>query len=147
MLIQNHSLEIKSRESMEIVDLSDQIEDLVKNSGIKNGLVNIQTEHTTATVFLNENEPLLLKDIKNNLEQLAPRFIYYGHDDFEFRKVNMCEDEFENGHSHCKAVYLPANVILNLLDNKLKLGKWQRILFIELDRARARRINIQIMGI
>jgi secondary thiamine-phosphate synthase enzyme len=146
MIVKNYNIEIKSKETLDIVDITDKITTFLKESKIKNGFVNIQTKHTTATIFLNENEPLLITDIKKNLDQLAKRDIYYAHDDFKIRKVNMCDDECDNGHSHCKALYLPSNLTLNLYEGKLQLGTWQRVLFIELDRKRQRVINVQIMG-
>ena len=62
----------QTKEEFEVLDITDQVEEFVKQSSIKNGLINIQSFHTTAAVVVNENEPLLLKDIKNNLEKLAP---------------------------------------------------------------------------
>ncbi len=146
MKTKNKTIEIKSKKQFDIVDLTDEIASFVKDSGIKNGLVNIQTLHTTVAVFVQENEPLLLEDIKKTLERIAPQNIDYNHDDFGRRTVNMCDDECRNGHSHCKAMFLPTSVILNLINNKLQLGTWQRIMFIELDRARDRKIQIQILG-
>lgn len=145
-MTKNKTIEIKSKEQFDIVDLTDKIASFVRESKIKNGLVNIQTLHTTATVFVQENEPLLLEDIKKSLEKVAPQDIDYNHDDFDKRTVNMCDDECRNGHSHCKAVRLPISVTLNLIDGQIQLGTWQKILFIELDRARERKIQIQILG-
>ncbi len=140
------TFKIEDKETLEIIDITEEVEDFVKESGIKNGLVNIQTLHTTATIFLNELEPLLLKDIKANLEKLASQKEEYNHDNFDVRTVNMCDDECENGHSHCKAIYLPSNLTLNLIDSKMQLGTWQRVLFIELDRPRVRNIQVHIIG-
>ena len=145
-MTKNKTIEIKSKEQFDIVDLTDEIASFVRKSEIKNGLVNIQSLHTTAVVLVQENEPLLLEDIKKSLERIAPQNIDYNHDDFGKRAVNICDDECRNGHSHCKAVYLPTSITLNLIDNKLQLGTWQRIMFIELDKARPRKIQIQILG-
>ena len=145
-MTKNKTIEIKSKEQFDIVDLTDEIASFVKESEIKNGLVNIQSLHTTAVLLVQENEPLLLEDIKKTLERIAPQNINYNHDDFSRRTVNMCDDECRNGHSHCKSICLPTSVILNLIDHKMQLGTWQRIMFIELDRARSRKIQIQILG-
>ena len=145
-MTKNKTIEIKSKEQFDIVDLTDEIASFVRENEIKNGLVNIQSLHTTAVVLVQENEPLLLEDIKKSLERIAPQNIDYNHDDFGRRTVNMCDDECRNGHSHCKAVCLPTSITLNLIDNKLQLGTWQRIMFIELDRARDRKIQVQILG-
>lgn len=147
MIIKNKTIKIHSRENLEIKDITDEINDFVKELNISEGFINIQTKHTTATIILNENEPLLLEDLKKNLEKLAPKNIPYEHNDFEKRTVNMCEGECKNGHSHCKAIYLPSNLTLNIVNGEINLGKWQRILFIELDKSRKREIHIQIMGL
>ena len=142
----NKTLEIDSKESLEIRDITDEVIAFVKESGIKDGLVNIQTKHTTATIFVQENEPLLLKDIKSLLGKVVPEDIEYNHDNFEIRTVNMCKGECQNGHSHCKSLFFPTAVTLNLIDNEIQFGRWQRILFIELDRPRPRKIQIHIIG-
>ncbi len=142
----NKTLKIETTESLEFFDITDKIEKIVDGSGIENGLVNIQSMHTTAMLIVNENEPLLLEDIKKNLSRLAPREENYRHDDFSVRTVNMCDDECANGHSHCKAIYLTPTNTFNLFEGSLQLGTWQRILFIELDRARPRKVQVQIIG-
>jgi len=146
MKTKNKIIEIKTKEQSDIVNLTDEIKSFVKESNIKNGLINIQSLHTTAAIFVQENEPLLLKDIKKYLERIVPQSINYSHDDFGQRTVNVCGDECRNGHSHCKAISLPTTVTLNLIDGEVQLGKWQKILFIELDRARERKVQVQIIG-
>jgi secondary thiamine-phosphate synthase enzyme len=145
MKFQHKTISLKTKRLFDIIDLTDQVLDFVKNR-VKHGFVNIQTMHTTAMLILNENEPLLLEDIKENLQQIASQKHLYSHDNFDIRTVNMCNDECANGHSHCKAIYLSPNVVLNFINGKLQLGQWQRILFIELDRPRERDIQIAIMG-
>lgn len=146
MKFANKNIELQTKGELEFTDLTDEIKAFVGEAGIKNGLVNVQTMHTTATVILNENEPLLLQDLKRHLENLSSKTLKYNHDNFEIRTVNMCNDECANGHSHCKAILLPPNITLNLIDSKIQIGQWQRILFLELDRARPRKIQIQVMG-
>jgi len=146
MKIKNKTIEFQTKGEFDFIDLTDKVKAFVKESQIKNGFINIQTLHTTAAIIVNENEPLLLKDFKRHLENLSPKSLKYNHDDFSIRTVNVCSDECINGHSHCKAILLPANIILNLIDNELQLGQWQSILLVELDRARKRKIQIQILG-
>jgi len=142
----NKTIKIKTKKQFDIANLTDEIVSFIEKSNIKNGLVNIQSMHTTTAVFIQENEPLLLDDIKKCLERLTPQSINYNHDDFSRRTINICADECRNGHSHCKAMHLPTSVTLNLIEGKLQLGTWQKILFIELDRPRDRKIQIQILG-
>jgi len=146
MKIKNKIIAYQTKGEFDFQDITDGVEKFIKESQIKNGLVNIQTLHTTAALILQEQEPLLIEDIKKNLENTAPKNLSYKHDDFSQRTVNMCGDECANGHSHCKAMHLQPNITLNLIDGKLQLGRWQRVLFIELDRSRDRKIQIQIIG-
>ncbi|MFH0890503.1 MAG: secondary thiamine-phosphate synthase enzyme YjbQ [Candidatus Liptonbacteria bacterium] len=139
-------LNYQTKGCLEIIDLTDRIIEHVGGSGVKNGLVNVQTLHTTTGLFLNENEPLFWQDLREHIEEVASRKKEYGHDDFDRRTVNVCDGECANGHSHCKAIHFSANLTLNLIDAKLQLGTWQRILFIELDRARPRQIQVLIIG-
>ncbi|MDD5145339.1 MAG: secondary thiamine-phosphate synthase enzyme YjbQ [Candidatus Pacebacteria bacterium] len=139
-------LEYQTKSELEFNDITDAVKDFAKNTGIKNGIINVQSLHTTAAVILNENEPLLIEDMKENLKKIAPKESYYKHNDFKIRTVNMCEGECANGHSHCQAIYLTPNVTINLINNEVQLGIWQRILFIELDHPRPRKVQIHILG-
>jgi len=142
----NNVIKINTKKQFEFIDLTKDIKSFFENNKVKNGLLNVQSFHTTATIFIQENEPLLLGDIKKLLEKIIPQSIEYEHDNFDKRTVNLCDDECANGHSHCKSLMLPTSVTLNIINGKIQLGKWQRILFIELDRPRPRKIQIQIIG-
>ncbi len=146
MKTNNKTISKKTKSLFDIIDVTDEVVSFIENSDIRNGLVNIQTMHTTAMLILNENEPLLLEDIKNNLSRIAPSDVNYRHDNFDIRTVNMCDNECVNGHSHCKAIYLSPNITLNLIEGKIQFGQWQKILFIELDRSKERKFQIQVIG-
>lgn len=142
----NKTIEFQTKEQLEFIDLTDRIEAFVGESGIKDGMVNVQSLHTSAGIVVNENEPLLIEDFKENLRKTAPEGPGYRHDDLTKRTVNVCPNECINGHSHCKAIHLLVSATLNLIGGKLQLGQWQRIFFIELDRSRKRKVQIQIIG-
>ncbi len=146
MKTENRTFKHQTKRIFDFIDITNQVNNFVKQSKIKNGLVNVQILHTSAALIFNENEPLLIRDIKKSLERIAPQSLAYQHDDFSKRKINMCKDECINGHSHCKAIYLLVNVVLNLIDRKLQFGQWQRIILAELDRARLRKVQVQIIG-
>ena len=147
MKILNKTIEIQTKEPLDFIDITDKVKNFIKESQIKNGLVNIQILHTTVGLIVNENEPLLINDFKNALRRIAPHNLKYQHDNLNKRKVNLCPEECINGHSHCKAIYLLVNATLNLIKGKIQLGQWQRILFVELDRPKKRKVQIQIVGI
>jgi secondary thiamine-phosphate synthase enzyme len=136
----------KTKKKYDFRDLTAQLGKIVKASKIKNGLLNVQSLHTSAGVFINENEPLLLKDLQANWSRIFSPQAAYNHDNFKIRTVNMCAGECQNGHSHVNAVLLGSDVAVNIVAGKLKLGRWQRIFFVELDRARPRALSVMALG-
>lgn len=146
MKIINKILALNTKKEFDFIDITEAVETFLKESQINNGLVNVQTMHTTCPLLLNENEPCLLQDFQNHLAGLSPKELPYIHNDFTVRTVNVCDGECKNGHSHCLALHFPSNLSLNVIDGKLQLGQWQRIFAVELDKPRPRQIQIQIMG-
>lgn len=146
MKIINHIINLKTMATLDFIDVTDKIRKKLQKSGVTNGVVNIQSLHTTMAIIVNEAEPLLISDMKELLEKLAPRTYKYSHDNFEIRTVNMCDGECANGHAHNKALHLPTSTMLNIIKNDIQLGQWQRIFVIELDRSRPRQIALQIIG-
>ncbi|MFH1509786.1 MAG: secondary thiamine-phosphate synthase enzyme YjbQ [Candidatus Nealsonbacteria bacterium] len=142
----NKIIEFQTKEELEFIDLTDKIKKFVKESQIKEGLINIQSLHTSAALIVNENEPLLMEDFKDNLRKTSSKEGNYRHDDLEKRTVNLCVDECINGHSHCRAIHLLVSATLNVINGELQLGQWQRIFFVELDSSRKRKLQIQIIG-
>jgi secondary thiamine-phosphate synthase enzyme len=128
---------ISTKEEFQIIDITDKIENYIKKNKIKKGIAVITTKHTTTAIRINENEPLLIKDISNFLNELVSKDKDYFHDDISKRK-NCPEDEPKNAHAHLKALLMGASETIPIKDGKLSLGKWQRIFFIELDGPRER---------
>jgi secondary thiamine-phosphate synthase enzyme len=146
MKIANHIIKLKTAATLDFIDITDKVQEIIKNIKVGDGIINIQSLHTTMAIIVNEAEPLLIGDIKKMLDKIAPRTMEYMHDNFEVRTVNMCDGECANGHSHCKAVHLPTSQMLNVVENKLQLGQWQRIFAVELDRSRPRQVALQFIG-
>ncbi len=142
----HQSLKLKTKKLFDFIDLTEIAEKMVKKSKIKNGMFNIQSKHTTVAVIVNENEPLLISDMKKMLDKLIPKKHNYQHDNFDIRTVNMCKDELVNGHSHCKQVLLNSSYTFNIIKGHLDLGTWQRIFAVELDRSRPREVSFMAMG-
>jgi len=146
------TLKIKSNTAPEFIDITEQIVDLVHQSGIHNGFVVVFSKHTTAAITIQENEPLLLEDMAEMLERLAPPSANYRHNDFSVRTVHMHEDECPNGHSHCQHLVLGSSENIPIIDNQLSLGEFQRIFMVELDGKKAKQLKhrevlAQIMGV
>lgn len=141
------SILLKTKKSVQFFDLTEKIKRLVKKSKVQNGILLIQTLHTTTALILNENEPLLLQDFRETIERLFPKNKNYNHDDFSRRKINVCFNECANGHAHCKAIFLQPTLTINIKKGEVVLGKWQRIFFLELDGPRPERtVQIQVLG-
>ena len=140
------SLCITTEHPTQFVDITDQVEAFVARAGAACGIVNIQTLHTTTGIVVNEHEPLLLLDFQALLEGLSPRDAPYRHDDASLRTVNVTEGERPNGHSHCRALLLPASACLNVAGGQLLLGRWQRVFFVELDGPREREVSMLAFG-
>lgn len=140
------NLKISTKNDFEFVDITDRVLEAVEKAGITSGQVVIYSLHTTAAVIINENEPLLLKDMEETLRRIAPRMGEYAHNDFTVRTVNLCEDECRNGHSHCQHLFLGTSETIPVLDRRPLLGKWQRVFLVELDRPRQREVLISISG-
>jgi len=130
----------------EFIDITDEVLSAIDTSSVREGTVTVFSRHTTAAVVINENEPLLLKDMARFLEGAAPREASYRHNDFVVRTANMTEDECPNGHSHCQHLLLGASETIPIADGRPLLGRWQRLFMIELDRPRPREIVVQVQG-
>lgn len=135
-----------TKKGLQFIDITNKVKKIVSQSQVKNGWALVYSKHTTAAIKINENEPCLLDDLKNFLQQLAPLKKYYKHNDLKIRKKNLCADECLNAHSHCQQILLGTSETIPLIKGKLVLGKWQRIFLIELDRSRKREVVIQVLG-
>ena len=141
-----YSLKLESSESPEFIDITDEVYRFAAQAGVQSGFVIVFSKHTTAAIRINENDPLLLQDMKQFLERLAPQNGFYNHNDFTIRTVNMNEDECPNGHAHCQHLALSTSEMIPIADGELQLGQYQRVFMVELDRPRPREVLIQILG-
>ncbi len=144
MIIHTTNLTLETKEGPSFQDLTAQIQEVVAQSGITNGLVLVFTKHTTSGLRINENEKRLLEDIQLHLEELAPKKAKYLHDDVHLRDCPA--NERLNGHAHLKSLALNSSETVPLIGGELMLGKWQSILFFELDGGRQREIIVQVLG-
>ena len=130
-------------------DITDEVNQTVRDSGISNGIACVYSPHTTCSVRVNEFESGFLEDFAELLKRLVPSERYYAHDDWDRRTENICAEDmdFGNGHAHCMSMLLgPAGESIPVVERSLQLGTWQRVLFLELDRERDRRWIVQVVG-
>jgi secondary thiamine-phosphate synthase enzyme len=145
------TIDLTTERAFHVVDVTDECHDLVRSSGILEGTLTVFSQHTTCAVKINERETCFLEDLRLFMEKLVPSGAYYRHDDFEIRDPETLagapEDEPINGHSHIKQMLLGcSSESVPVVGGELGLGRWQRIMFIELDQSRERRIRLQVQG-
>lgn len=144
--LHRESIRLTAQRAQEFIDITAAVEEILERSSIQEGSLLVFSQHTTAAIEINENEPLLLRDMACFLERIAPRTGDYKHNDFIIRTVNMNEDECPNGHAHCRHLLLKTSETIPVAAGELLLGRWQRIFLIELDRPREREVIIQVQG-
>jgi secondary thiamine-phosphate synthase enzyme len=129
-------LTFNTKKHREYVHITPQVEKIVQNAGISDGLALVSAMHITAGVYVNDNESGLIRDIDRWLEQLAPfREDYLHHETGE-----------DNGDSHLKAILVHHQVILPVAAGRLLLGTWQRVFYAEFDGQRSKRVVVAVMG-
>ncbi len=127
------TLKFKTRGEIDFIDLSDKIQEEVTNSKIKNGVVHVFAPHATGILILTENDPALLDDIKDFLEQLVPKGENYQHP--------------SNAHAHLRSMLFAPDRTLPVVDGQVMFGTWQSLLFVETDvYPRERTIIVQVLG-
>ena len=131
-MIRHKILKFKTEEYLEFRDLTEEIERFLKESGIKEGQVLVFSKHTTVAVCINEKEKGIVKDFKNLLKKILPKDGYYCHNDLKIRTENLVcqsgESDCLNGHSHCTQLMMRNSEAIPVIDGKMTLGVWQRIL-------------------
>jgi secondary thiamine-phosphate synthase enzyme len=146
MKIYKQKIYVESKTQIEFIDITDKVQDIIDQSGIREGQVLIYVPHTTMSVGINHNEAMLVQDFTRILYKLVPVDDRYSHDLFELRKETM-SDGRSNGHSHCKSLLMGSSETIPVEKGKLYLSERQNIFAIEFDGARKRDILIQIMGL
>lgn len=136
------TLTITTNDRVELKTITDEIEEFVSLSPVRDGIVQISSLHTTAGIMLNETQDALLGDIKAMFEQVIPRGVYYKHNDPLFSDCDR-----RNADAHLRAVVVGPNLSIPIENGKMKLGTWQQVLFTEFDGPNNRRIHVQVMGI
>ncbi len=129
-------------------ELTGQVEEVVKRSGIRNGICSVFSCHTTCGVKILENEILSLADIMTFLEKTVPEDdVVYQHDRIDLRDVPV--DERVNAASHVRMLFFPSSEVVPVVDGGLVLGCWQTLFLVEMDYGvpfRDRRVLVSVLG-
>jgi secondary thiamine-phosphate synthase enzyme len=147
-LFENHDLATST--CGQLIDLTSDVVGAVERSEVQNGMVLVYSPHTTCAIVINERESGFFEDFHELLEELVPKEgPYYRHDDLSIRTEGLEDDPHDvpNGHSHCRAALLSSSSqAIPVVDGALILGRYQKVFFCELDRARERKVFIQVLG-
>jgi secondary thiamine-phosphate synthase enzyme len=127
----------EARQRRQLFRITPQIQDCLRESGVKEGLVLVNAMHITASVFINDNESGLHRDIEKWLEKLAPE---KPHSQYEH---NGAED---NADAHLKRSVMGREVVVAITNGKLDFGPWEEIFYGEFDGNRRKRVLVKIIG-
>ena len=126
---------ISTTSKQELVDITQKVKEIIKNSGVEKGLCLVYVPHATAGIIVNENyDPSVCNDIINQLEKIAPSTSSYEHDKID-----------DNAHSHIKASIIGPSELLIIENKNLILGTWQGIALAEFDGPKTRTILIKLI--
>lgn len=124
---------VKSSERIEFIDITSEIQRIVKKSGVREGICFLYVPHTTAGITINESaDPNVARDLKEKLTQIAPENAGYKHAE-------------GNADAHIKSSLLQCNTFIPIYNNSLALGSWQGIFFFEGDGPRQRKVFVKIL--
>jgi secondary thiamine-phosphate synthase enzyme len=120
----------------EYINITDQVEEVVRKSGVQEGMALVSAMHITAGVYVNDAESGLIQDIDDWLEGLAPY-----RDDYRHHRTGET-----NGDAHLKSLLIHHEVIVPVTKGRLDLGPWQQVYYAEFDGKRRKRMVIKVMG-
>ena len=126
------------RTRREFINITPQVEDCLRESGIREGLVLVNAMHITASVFINDNESGLHHDYEVWLEKLAP------HEPISQYQHNRTGED--NGDAHLKRQVMGREVVVAVTDGNLDFGTWEQIFYGEFDGRRKKRVLVKIIG-
>jgi secondary thiamine-phosphate synthase enzyme len=130
------------------VDLTDELQRAIKDSGVTDGVAVAFCAHTTCALLINEWEDGAHEDFRHRIERLVPQDAYYAHDDLERRTQNLDEShERRNGHSHITSMLLSATShSIPVAAGEPMFGRWQRLMLFEMDEPKNRSIVFHVFG-
>lgn len=138
MKVFSSAIRIKSGAKTEEVNITNQVEALILESGIHEGMALVSTGHTTASVHLNNADHDLEEDFHNLLKELVPNKPNYLHNKGDYGR---------NADAHLKSVFVGHSITIPVTKGRLSLGQWQAVYFSEFDGPRSRLISIKVLGI
>ncbi|HME10020.1 MAG TPA: secondary thiamine-phosphate synthase enzyme YjbQ [Bryobacteraceae bacterium] len=131
-----------TNDRLQLLNITERINEIVRRSGVRDGIVHLQSLHTTSAVFINEWQDALLHDVRNFFDQVVDRNQYYRHNDPIY---SDCERK--NADSHMRGMLMGQTLSLQVRNATVLLGTWQSIIFAEFDGPRSRSLAVQVSGV
>ena len=128
---------LQTKEHYDIINITPQVEEVLRKSGVKEGLCLVNSMHITSSVFINDNEPGLHADFLTWLEKLAP----FGKDKY---RHNLTGED--NGDAHLKRTIMGREVVVAITKGSLDFGPWEQIFYGEFDGKRKKRVLVKMIG-
>lgn len=130
-----------TNDRMQLINVTDRINEIVRKSGVRDGIVHLQSLHTTTAVFINEWQDALLHDVKHFLDDMIEDRGWRHND------PNYSDCERQNADSHLRGMVMGQSLSLQVRNSTVLLGTWQSIILAEFDGPRSRSVSIQVSGI
>ncbi|MBU3760017.1 MAG: YjbQ family protein [Candidatus Omnitrophica bacterium] len=127
----------QTRSRREYLNITPEVEKALKKSGIQEGLCLVNAMHITASVYINDNEPGLIRDFDDFLEGIAP---------YDARKYRHHQTGEDNGDAHLKRQIFGREVVVAVTGGNLDFGPWEQIFYAEFDGMRRKRVLVKIIG-
>ncbi len=131
------TITIHTRKKREYINITPQVEAIIRKSGVKEGLVVVNPMHITASCYNNDDEAGLIADFDEFLEKIAP---------YDLKKYRHHQTGEDNGDSHLKRQIFGREVVAAITEGKLDFGTWERIFYAEFDGQRPKRVLVKIIG-
>ncbi len=136
MKIFQTELKLKTKGAYDFIDITEEVRKKVKESKIEKGIVFLNSMHNTACLIVQENDKTIFEDMKKMFERILPLSEKYSHS----YEGNL------NATAHLKSNLLSQSIFFPINENEIVLGKWQRIIFVELFEPRERKVFITVIG-
>ncbi len=141
MVIRHDTFTVATGDRLQFMDLTKRVRDLLQKHEVKQGLVILNSLHTTTALFINEWQEALLHDIQLLLDRLVNQQDGYRHNDPQYSDCDR-----SNADSHLRSLLLGRQLSISVVDGEMRLGTFGAIIFAELDGPQERQIQIQVLG-
>jgi secondary thiamine-phosphate synthase enzyme len=142
MKVASEALTVHTDQNEQFLDITKDVRDALARLAVQNGILLVNTLHTTVALFVNEFQSALIHDLGVLLQELVPRRDGYRHDDPAHSDCDR-----ENGHAHLRSMVLGRGLALPVVAGEMQLGQYQSIIMGELDGPRDRQVSIQAVGV